>query len=345
MIGASEFSKSASVAFNVPLCQPIPPLPISEEPPFSEEQLDAAIKTFTRTRILPDASIRPHLIDYARKATQAAIVAEDYDTAETMDWVIEALARACHGDRRTSAANADVQNLRQRLETAEQAQRELTDHWDGAILQCREKAERSRDAIRGLHEAELRALEGGWNRPGAMAPFAKPSSRLLQLRKMQKVHAVAHRFAEAKRLKLQAEQLQIEESLLAQQRAAEAMRMEYQTLLEAQQRELQCDEQNWARKAATLETEREKVMDANEKLRKQLTAKVANKRMPRRLQVLQPMVGAETPHGKTSTNGFSEYKRPPDKTRLEFKVDPKNIVRPKTRATPRKGIQMFECLE
>jgi hypothetical protein len=330
---------------DVTRCQTVPPLAISQEPLFSEEQLDAAIKAFTGTRTLPDAIIRPHLIDYARKTSEAAIVAEDYGTAETMDWVIEALLKACCGDRRTSAENAAVQNLQQRLETAEQAQRELTDYWDGAILQCRERAQRSREGIRERQEAELRAFEARWNRPEATILFAKPSSRLLQLRNMQKAHAMAHQFADAKKLKLQAEQLQIEESLLAQQRAAEAMRLEYHTLLEAQQRELQCDEQNWAMKVATLETEREKAVLANEKLRKQLTAKVANKRGRRRLQVLLPIVGAEASHGKTSTNGFSGYRRSPDQARLEFKVDPKSIVRPKTRATPRKGIHVFECHE
>jgi len=191
-----------------------------------------------------------------------------------MDWVVDQLTKASAGDQQTSAEIMEVQNLQQRLETAEQAQKDLSEHWNAIIQNCKAKASESRQCVVERHQAEILAFEEAWSRPEAMLPFSKPSSKLLQIRKMQKSLALSRNFAEAKSLKQQAEQLQREESQAAEKRATQAMKLEYQQLMESHQRELECEELNWTRKLTVLETERDKAIAANEKLQKQLTARV-----------------------------------------------------------------------
>ena len=128
----------------------------------------------------------------------------------------------------------------------------------------------------------------------------------------------------------------------AQKRAAEAMRSDLKLLLERHEREIKCGEENWARKIETLEQEKNRAVEAKTNLTKQLTTKIAGPKMPKREKVMLPVIE----RGKTSKDTsiyshrtrsrFAEYKRSPERNKLDVKIDTRNIVRPHTAKTPRR---------
>ena len=190
------------------------------------------------------------------------------------------------------------------------------------------------------HENEIQAFEQKWQQPEAMAPFSKPSAQLLQIRRQQKAYAIARNFKDAKAMKQRADALQREETVLAQKRAAEAMRADLKVMLERHEREIKCGEENWARKIETLEKEKSRAVEAKTNLARQLAAKISSPKMPKREKVMLPVIERGQSKDTTITtyrtrSRFAEYKRSPERNKLDVKIDTRNIVRPHTAKTPR----------
>jgi predicted transcriptional regulator len=95
---------------------------------------------------------------------------------------------------------------------------------------------------------------------------------------MQKSLALTHNFPSARQLKQCAERLQSDEAQRAKERAAEAMKAEYDTIIKRQQKEVETWQSNWARKRMTLDLEKSHELEARSNLKKQLSSRVASAR-------------------------------------------------------------------
>ena len=157
---------------------------------------------------------------------------------------------------------------------------------------------------------------------------------------MQKAYAISHDFTNAKIMKMKAESLQKIETLDAQKRALAAMKNEYEQLLEKHRKEDEAGEMNWQRKLETLEMEKKAALKANENLEKQLTLKIEGPKREKRKSVILPIIERrETIFTNRMRKKYAEYKKCPEKMRLDVRMDSQNIIKPKAKTggkTPRK---------
>lgn len=117
------------------------------------------------------------------------------------------------------------------------------------------------------------------------------------------------------------------------------MKIEYEQLLEKHRKETEVGEMNWQRKLETLEKAKKDALKANENLARQLTLKIEGPKREKRKSVMLPIIEKrETIYTNKMRKIYAEYKKCPEKMRLELKMDSQSIFRSKTRSgkTPRK---------
>lgn len=326
----------------------LPPLATNRlESHYTEEELNKAIELFLKKKQMPPPEMREDILKLARKNGVTATLNEDYVTAEEMDHVVDVMTECLNNDNVSYEVESTTKYLEQRLEQAQLSQKELEKYYDELITQQKEQEQNRKDILRQQHENELRNFEDRWNRPEAMIPYSKPSVQLLQIRRMQKSYAISHHFSEARQMKVKGDNLQKMETAIAQKKASEAMKIEYEQLVEKQQREVECGELNWKRKLETLEAERDKALEANNNLKKQLSNKITSPKRPKKPHVMLPIVSRDVNSSREPAKGlysyrtrsrFADYKKGSDGNKLDVKLgDVRSIIRPKTACgSPRK---------
>ena len=116
------------------------------------------------------------------------------------------------------------------------------------------------------------------------------------------------------------------------------MKVEYQLLIEKQEREMQCFEANEQRKLKSIEAERERRLKANENLKNQLNSKIKGPKQPRHPSVVAsqvvsrdqrtPMTGVMTARTRSQ---FANYRKAAESTRLDVKLgNIKKVMKPLT---------------
>lgn len=312
-----------------------------------DQEVVYALEDLIKKDRLPEETMFTQVIDLARKQIITAMLEEDYDRADALQDGISKIQKA----QQIRADNNNEQNssnlLKTRLEAAKESYKEIEAQYDEMIQNQKEDEMKRRSNLQTQQEQEIRLFQEKWERPEAMLPFSKPSIELLQIRKMQKAFALSHNFKEAKKMKVKAEQLQKAESSVAKQKAIAAMNHEYEQLLEKHRKEQEAGEMNWKRKLETLELSKEAALQSSDNVKKQLTNKLASPKMKKKESVAFPFHEKKDPlYSRKMRKQFNDYKKRPEKMRLEVKMDSSNIVRPKTSngirdRTPRKNKTMY----
>ena len=320
-----------------------PDLPVAECK-YSDEDLQAALDRMLKKKRMPEMEMRPYLVDYAKNQSVHELMRENYDQAAKIDEAVDLLMQSLHRDEDAQDCEKQTESLKEKYQTAQVQNKHIQDEFAQRIEQLREAENERLDRLERQHEKERSEFEEQWARPETTTTFSKPSAQLLQVRKMQKSMAIAHKFEEAKKLKATGDQMQREESVVASQKAVGAMRVAYQQLIDKQEREMDCFMANGYRKLQTLETERDKKLQANEKLRNQLDTRIKGPKVPRRPPVPIPDLAPADTRGSVtgiiSTRTRSQlamYKKSPETTRLQIQLgDIQKITKPMT-PSPKKG--------
>lgn len=302
-------------------------------------EVKEALELFIKKDQIPEPGIRLDVISLARRETVDATLNEDYDRANDLKRAIDVITQIMQRDK-ANFSDANMTNeLKGRLEEAKLSQKEIESHYDEIINQQKDEEMHRREQLQQTHDDEIQRFQEYWQSPEAMIPFAKPSVELLQIRKMQKAYAIAHDFTGAKMMKTKAESLQKIETQEAQKRAFTTMKIEYEQLLEKHRKETEVGEMNWQRKLETLEKAKKDALKANENLARQLTLKIEGPKREKRKSVMLPIIEKrETIYTNKMRKIYAEYKKCPEKMRLELKMDSQSIFKSKTRSgkTPRK---------
>ena len=321
-----------------------PDLPPVAECKYSEEDLQAALDRMLKKKRMPEMEMRPYLVDYAKDQSVYQLMRENYDQAAKIDEAVDLLMQSLHRDEDAQDCEKQTESLKEKYQTAQVQNKHIQDEFAQRIGQLREAENERLARLERQHERERSEFEEQWARPETTATYSKPSAQLLQVRKMQKSMAIAHKFEEAKKLKATGDQMQREESVVASQKAVGAMKVAYQQLIDKQEREMDCFMANGYRKLQTLETERDKKLQANEKLRNQLDTRIKGPKVPRRPPVPIPDLAPADTRGSVtgviSTRTRSQlavYKKSPETTRLQIQLgDIQKITKPMT-PSPKKG--------
>ncbi|OHT02006.1 hypothetical protein TRFO_31028 [Tritrichomonas foetus] len=314
---------------------------------YSEEELEKALDNYLSTKNLPPKEARADVALVAKQRAMNLMVNQEYDKANQVKLALERLINNIQTADRNYDEDEITQDLNNKLELAISQQQAINEKYKTRMMEFDLLKQHSYESLQQRHNAELQAFNEKWEKPETLLPYQKASTKLLQLRRMQKNQAMTMDFVQAKQLKLKADKLQKEETLIAKQKAAEAMKNEYKCLIERQQREIQLWNQNWDRKKTTLEAEKSSEENANFNLKKQLTTRLNGPKIPKKQSVTFPITSSRNLgssfgmySGKTRTM-MNEYRYRPEPAKLDLRpAEVKAIFRPRM-ISPRKLAATF----
>lgn len=292
---------------------------VDDEITYTHEDLEQAIIAFQKEKKLPPLTMKGAILDHARLRSLDYIIVEDYDAAERMDRVIDDLYRAFSGDLGVSEAQARERDFASRIEAVKQQQTRCKEDMERRIQSLKEREQEKINELHQSQEQEKQEFFAVCQEREFLSRFSKPSKELLQLRKVQRELALAHDFDGAKQAKKSAEELQQLETLEAQKRAMESVKLNYQQLVERHEREMHCHVENSRRKIATMEAEMEKMDDANQKLLRQPEGKLKGIKVKKCVYSPENSRSGKIP--TTATRKELQYRSAKETQPLDIKVD------------------------
>ena len=319
---ASEYESDGDIHIDIPTRPKKKKLPPPEPEGYQTpiEELDNALKLFDKKKVLPPLPQRHEVIDYGKNLSIQAMISEEYDKASRIDAVVARLVQACQADQGTFDTSQKAKVIETRLSSVQTQTKQSEHDWNQKIAEFRSKEQEKIEQLIKNHEAEKSAFEADCQTPEFLFRFSKPSSKLLQLKKQQKTLAMDHDFEAAKIAKAEVDRLQAIETAEAQSRAIEAIKHNYQALLDRQAREIECAKALTERKIAEMQTSKEKELDANQKLVNQLEVRLKEAKASKKGSCLPPL-GQSTPKNPgVSAKQMSQFRRSPEKMQLDVKI-------------------------
>ena len=229
----------------------------TDQEPSESDLRHALDELMTRRRRPPDHLLGP-LTAYVKRLLADAILAEDYDTAEQLKEAESRLAeerpedstRAAEKKQRLRDVDGRITSMKQKID-------EIKSRWAATIAALDSEKKMKLEEIKARHESEQDKFEEHWNTPTTVMAFSKPSPQLLQLRRLQKTSALTNDFQRAKELKLRADELEKEETKLAERKATASMQAAYKNLVDKQAKEIEFATMNWRRQLLMMQGERD----------------------------------------------------------------------------------------
>ena len=250
---------------------------------FTDDQLSQAYEEFKIKNILPSYLMRDPLLEYARRISLQFIIDEDYDKAKENDKHVNNLIKLYKDDGYNNFYDNYLSienwsnlktNLESRLEVAKNQQKENNRKFIERSLELKKDQERKLFELDRLHEEERQKFIESCSSSSFLHRFSKPSSHLLQLRHLQKQLAIQHNFNEAKKIKIEADKLQLKETKEARLKASDCVRKLYKMIIERQMMQKQCVIDNTIRKTTALEENFNRQNNANKNLTNQLEMRI-----------------------------------------------------------------------
>ncbi|OHT16947.1 hypothetical protein TRFO_12838 [Tritrichomonas foetus] len=288
---------------------------------YSDEQLNEAYEEFKKRKQLPPYLMRDAVLDYARRQSLQFMVDENYDAAYKNDLSVNDLLLEYSKDSGGYNTETITRNLEARIEMAQQQRQKSNEKYQSRIQMMKEYEQQKLHQLEDLQEEERKQFEASCQKPEFLQKFSKPSTKLLQIRKIQKSLALAHKFEEAKDVKSEADQMQKAETVQAQRRAIEYIRSSYAQLLEKHQQQLECATENGKRKIRALEEQLNRENLANRNLIRQLELRLKETKT-KKGSCLPPLnsSGCKKPPSKSAMKQLAKYRHTQQITMLEVKL-------------------------
>jgi hypothetical protein len=144
--------------------------------------------------------------------------------------------------------------------------KETDGEWQNKIGDFRNRHENRAAGLEKAHQAEVEEFEKQWGDSDYLLAFKKPSPKLLLLRTTEKKLAIQKDFERAKRVKVEADRLEKDEAVQAQERAIAAMKMEYTNMVARHDREIGCLQGYGDRRRIAFELHRHEKVDPLQRL-------------------------------------------------------------------------------
>jgi len=298
-----------------------------DTPKYTEEELDIAYMEFIKRKTLPPYLMRPFVLNYARGLVLKSLMIEDYDEAAKKEKIVTDLHNGLMDDQGGADPETRIRIIEQRLLQAQELKKSTIEKWKKEIIKTKEEEKVKIDKLIADQLDEQENFQKFLQGPEYLSKFSKPSKELLHLRKTQKSLALAHDFESAKRVKQAADDLQHKETDKARKHAVESVKLNYQQLLDKQERILECARQNSDRKIFDKEFEMEKEIEAINKLIGQLHDKFKYPRIQQlsNLPPLNPKMAIPS----TVNRQISKFRRSNVSNRLDVRINNIMNVLPK----------------
>jgi hypothetical protein len=295
---------------------------------YSNQELEDAYDEFQKNKTLPSFLMKDAILDYGRRRSLDFMMVEDYDAAYKNDMVVNDLLLAFSKDSGGFSTDSIASYLDSRIQSIREQRASTQQRYDESISAMREKQQKKLERLLALQQEERDNFERDCTSSEFLKKFSKPSTELLQLRKIQKGLALAHKFDEAKSVKAQGDRMQHQETLSAQSRAGSHIRTAYAQLLDRQRQQLVCAAENGQRKIRLLEESFAREDEANANVVRQLKIRLQGTKT-KKGPGLPPLLvaGSKTGPSESTRLQMRKFKRPGNVSKLDVKLtDVKGII-------------------
>jgi len=214
-------------------------LPPLETTPEQDAECAEWLREFQASQKAPPHSRRTKLIQYLQRLKVNALVQLKYSEASKIQEQITKLHSMINEADQTDNIQQRITSLEEKInETSlklEEANRESEKQIEKELIAQQSR----RDAIIAIQNTELDSFEEQWNNEEYLRKFAKPSAKLLQLRNVERTFVMMKEFDKADGVRKEIEEMEREESQIAQSRAEDTMKRYQKKLLEKHGSELQ----------------------------------------------------------------------------------------------------------
>ena len=213
----------------------LPPLATD---PDKDAESERMLKKFRDRGIVPaESDLRAQLQQYIQRQKVNSLCKNKFTEAAKYQELARKLTQAIEQAGSKDMAKQRLEVLQQKLSIAREKVVAFEVETKRLLKEEAEKQKQKKYALEEQQDEELGAFEDKWNDQEFLAKFAKPSGKLLALKKTERSLILAKDFEKAEGYKTQVEELEKEESENAQVRAKTEMKQQYQRLLQKHENE------------------------------------------------------------------------------------------------------------
>jgi hypothetical protein len=228
---------------------------------YSDEELARIFAKLLETKKSPDPDCFPALRRWIDREMREAIIGARYDDGLRLRLGGAMLDRFSAADPVAIRAELRRTAAVERLALSRDLLERKRFEWGDRISERRAVHGQRAAELAEAHRARMEEFECAWAGGASSCEFAKPSGRVLNLRRIQENFALLRDFESAKALQKEADNLERLEAERARSLAVAAMKMEYATLVGRQQREIECMHAYRARETGAVERRRDAEID------------------------------------------------------------------------------------
>lgn len=234
------------------------------------DAVQLALKNLLISRQIPPENVQPQVLRALKTLILNSLIEEDYDRAKQLEDLLKYVSDNYESQANQTLRNMQAKAIENRISLAYEILNKKNAEWDDIFIMFKDDQKKRRFELDEKLANQQKMFESYWSNPNNLIMFNKPSPKLLELKKQQKILAITKNFEGAKQVKKMAEDLQIIETKEAQKRAVAAMKIQYQKLIDDQNREIDCFNEHEKRIEVFMKAERHKAIDPQIMLIRQL---------------------------------------------------------------------------
>lgn len=219
------------------------------------------MKSYLNRGTIPPIFDRPGVMQYMQRLSINAAMRGDYTEADKYAELNRKFYDECIEQESQEQVRSQKQTIDNQMITACNKQVELQNKWEDTIKSVEEEEAAKMEALLESHRKELSEFDEMWKSEDKLRPFTKQSPELLRLRQKEKHLMMIKEFQEAEAVAKQADELQCEETIRAQQRAEKEAIFQRKQLLSKHEKEVSQVQQKAEMRMAALLKKRDQELE------------------------------------------------------------------------------------
>ena len=199
---------------------------------YTDAEIERAYDRLMEKKILPSPEMAPPLMGYINRKRIEAICESDYDTAKTMNDAVSYIIKNEDDVAVKRLKETRKKDITGRQANLKQTYKDRNCFWKGKIEEMNNEGEEKMEWLEKKQAKEVQEFKKKWQDPEFIRQFNKPSTRLLQLRHVEKKLVIIKDYDGAKKTKKLADSLQAKEEKAMQAQIESRMQFEYTKLRE-----------------------------------------------------------------------------------------------------------------
>lgn len=203
----------------------------------TESDINKSIDDFRDKGTMPSITMINDVEKQIERLRLSAVYEGDYLKAESYDCLKKKLKNESGSAFSRTVCQSKIAAIKERYEETKKHEEITTKKWEDKIYKARLKYQEKINDLEEKHMYALCDFEEKWNDPAFLRSLSKPSSRLMQLRKIERSHILLKQYKEAKDIQDLANKLEHKETKYNQKRGFQEMNTCREALKAKQQNE------------------------------------------------------------------------------------------------------------